>query len=430
MSSYTQQLDEYKNQLLEAQGQASDLTKSLITEVATPIGVEFARIGATKLFGEQVGSQVGKLAGSALKTVSSGDTSSSGILANMRASLGPEADTATATDSESALTSVVNTAKQSLKGALNNIKGGTEDAVAGAEDAVASAQDSLTSAAGNLISSVTNRIAGQAGSLIQQQASRLAGIDGENVIKSVLTSTDLPNVSFPTGMLGDVEMSNLASALPKAGVPDLSLPFESTYDVPGLAEPMALPGVSSNIIGRVIQGAKQLFSPEVPTSAIPTQEEALNMLSQQVRPLITSDLLPQGAGDIAGTLQSGLGTAGEGIGETIGGIVSQATKAIPGLSEPIMSTVTSALSGASEAVSTATGVASTVGEAAGAAAEAGTEIAAGAAEGPAGLIVGGLIALGTTLYDLFHHDHSTPLIAPTPIPVSIPSFQPGLNTGN
>jgi len=428
MSAYNEQLDEYKNQLLEAKGQAADLTKSLVTGVAVPVGTEIARIGATKLFGEAAGEQVGKLAGSALKTVASGDTSSSGILANMRASLGPEADTAAATEGETALTSALGTAKQGLMSVINRVKGGAEDAVAGAEDAVAAAQENLSGAASDLISSVANRVAGQAGSILQQQVARLTSLDGENVIKSALTSADLPNVSFPTGMLGDVELSNMASAVPRAGLPDLSLPFESTYEVPGFTEPMSIPGVSSNIIGRVIAGAKQLFNPEVPDSVIPTQEEALTMLSQQVRPLITSDLLPQGAGEISGAIGEGLGTVGEGLGETIGGVVASATKAISGLSEPIVSTVTSALSGATEAASTVGAVA---GEVAGVAAgEAGAEVAAGAAGGPVGLVVGGLIALGTTLYDLFHHDHSAPTIAPVAPLVSLPSFQPGLGTEN
>lgn len=431
MSAYNEQVDAYKNQLIDAKGQAADLTKSLITEAGVPIATEIARMGATKLFGEAAGAQVSKLAGSALKTVAGGDSSSSGILSNMRASLGPEADTAAATESESALTSTVNVAKQGLKTVLNRIKGGTEDAVSGAEDAVSGAKAALSDATDNLLSSVTDRIAGQAGSIIQQQVARLSSLDAQNVVQSVLTSAD-----FPKQMLGDVELSDMASAaVSRMGVPDTSLPIESTYDVPGLTEPMDMPGVTSNIIGRLFSGAKQLINPEVPDSVIPSQEEALDMLTQQIRPLITSDLLPQGAGEIAGTIgqigQSALGTAGEGIGETIGGLVSQATKAIPGLSEPIMSTVTSAISGASEAASTATGVASAVGEAVGTAAgEAGAEVAAGAAGGPAGLIIGGLIALGTTLYDLFHHDHSTSTIAPIAPLVSAPAYQPGLATGN
>ena len=427
MSAYNEQMDEYKNQLIEAKGQSADLVKSLVTESAVPIASEIARMGATRLFGEAAGSQVAKLAGSALKTAATGDTSD--ILSNMRSSLGPEeADTAAATPTESSLSSILETAKSSVKSVINKIRGGAEDAVAGAEDALAGAQDNLSSVAGNLLSSVTDRVAGQASSLIQQQVARLTSGLSENVITGALTSADLPSINFPTGMLGDVELTNFASAASRAGIPDLSLPFESTYQIPGLSEPMSLPGVSSNIMGRVIAGAKQLFNPEVPDSLVPTQEEALNMLTQQIRPLITTDLLPQGAGAIEGTIGGQLGTAGEGIGETVGAL---ATKVIPGLSEPIMSTITSALSGASEAVSTATGIASAVGEVAGeAAGEAGAEVAAGAAGGPAGLVIGGLIALGTTLYDIFHKDHSTPTIAPTAPPVSAPSFQPGLNTGN
>ena len=430
MSAYKEEVDEYKNQLTEAKGQSGEFTKSLVTGIGIPIGTEIARMAATKLFGQAAGDQVANLAGSALKTVASGDTSSSGILANMRASLGTGADTAPATEAESALDSLVGNAKEGVMSVVNRIRGGAEDAVAGAEDAVAGVQETLTNATGDLISSVTNRVAGQVSNIVDQQVSRFTSLDSEGIVRSALSSADSP-VTFPSSIVGDVEMSNFASAVPRSGIPDLSLPFESTYEAPLLSEPMSIPGVTSNIIGRLTSGTRQLFNPEVPDSVIPTQEEALDMLSQQVRPAITSDLLPQGAGSIEGTIGNVAEEAAGTIGETVGSLAQTATSAISGLAEQAGSVLDNVTSTVSSAVSTVGKVAEGVGEAVGeAGAEAGAEVAGGAAGGPAGLIIGGIIGLGTFLYDMFHHDHTAPTIAPIMPSISIPSFQPGLNTGD
>jgi len=415
MSSYNEQLNDYKDQLLSAKGQAADLAKSLSTEVAVPIAAELVRSGATKLFGAQVGDQVGRLAGSSLKTLASGDQNS--VLANMRASLNPEAeaDTADATEAESALNNVLGSARSGVMSAINRIKTGAADAVGQAEGSIEDAQQTLTNAAGDLFSSVTNRISSQASDLVSQQVARLNAFDTQGIIKSALTSSD-----FPTGTLGDIEMSNMASAVTRSGVPDLSLSFESTYEAPLLLEPMSIPGLSSNIIGRVIAGAKQLISPEIPDSVVPSQEEALSMISQQIRPVITSDLLPQGAGDIVGTLGRATDLT-QTLGETVGGLAETASSTISGLSETAASVLQAAKSTVGE----------TIGEAVGeAGAEAGAEVAAGAAAGPVGLIVGGLIAVGQVLYDAFHHGHSTAPVMPVMPNISLPSFQPGLGTQN
>ena len=61
--------------------------------------------------------------------------------------------------------------------------------------------------------------------------------------------------------------------------------------------------ITSGLIGDVITSGMQSIN------NIPTQEEALSMLSQQSRPQPTSDLLPEGAGQIEGELPSAIAPA-------------------------------------------------------------------------------------------------------------------------
>lgn len=457
LSAYKDQVNEYKNQLLEAKGEASDFTKSLATEIGIPIGVELVRAGASKVLGSSAGDLVSKLAGTGLQKAAG----ASGSLTENLANTARQAMSGVEPAAEEGSGSALSLAKDGIMSVVNRVRGGAEDAVSGAEDAVSGAQGALTSAFENVAQSVTSRTTNAVGDLIQSQVSRLNNLSTENDIVSSLKSA-YSSLRAPedTSVFGDVELSNLASAVPRAGVPDLSLPFESTFEAPlskfsldavpdafsgisdlatntlagvskfasSFTEPLAQSGLSSNNIARAFMGGRPgNASIEIPDSVIPTQEEALSMLSQQVRPLITSDLLPQGAGSIEGTIgtvseaaESALGT----VTEAVSGLVGSASGAIEGLANSATSALSSAVEGATSA-------AKAVGSLAEAGAEAGEEAAAGAAEGgPAGLVVGGVIALGTFLYDVFSHHTTTPIAPPPMAPMSIPSFQPGLATGN
>lgn len=419
MSDYKDQLNEYKNQLVEAGGQSGELVKQLATEIGAPIATEILRVGATKLLGEQAGEAVSKLGGAAIRSAANGETSSSAILQNMRESLGPDADTAATVESDGA--SALNAAREGVMSVINRVRSGGEEVVSGAEDAVASAQEGLSEAASNIASNVLSRIQGSLSDIVQTQAARLSASLNENNIISPLNAADS---TLDTRVFGDIEMSNLADAVPRSGIPDLSLPYESTYEAPGFAEPMAMPGSSSNIIGRLLN-LKQA-EPEVAEEVAPTQEEALLQLSQQFRMPVTSDLLPQGAGELA---QGFMGRVTS-IGETLSG---EAASGVEGLSEALSGTV----SGATEAVSSAVSAAGeAVSGAVAAATGAGEALAEGAAAASAaaipgaGVVIGGLIAIGTLLYDVFHHDHTTPVAPPVLPALSLPSFQPGLATGD
>jgi hypothetical protein len=446
LSNYKEQVDEYKNQLLEAKGQASDFTKSLVTEIGIPIGTELVRVGATKVLGSSAGDLVSKLAGAGLKTTTDG-----GSLSENLANTARQAMTGVEPAAEEG-SSALSAARSSIMSIVNRVRGGTTDAVSGADDAVAGAQESLTNAAESLAQSVTSRATSAVGDLIQSQVNRLNGLSSDNDIVSSLKSA-YSSIQAPgdASVFGDVELSNMASAVPRAGIPDFSLPFESAFQAPlsrfsldavpdafsglselatgtlaqaskfasGMVEPLAQSGLSSNMIARAFMSRPGNATIDIPDSVIPSQEEALSMLSQQVRPMITSDLLPQGAGSIEGAI----GSVTESATSAVSGLAESATSAISGLAE----SATSALSGA---IDGATSAAKAVGSLAEAGAEAGTEIAAGAEGGPVGLIVGGLIGVGTFLFDLFHHHQSAPLAPPVMPSMSVPSFQPGLSTGN
>ena len=449
LSAYNEEVTNYKDQLQAAKGQAVDFTKSLTTEIGVPLAVELVRVGASKVLGASDAALVSRLTGSAVKSATGGEGS---LLSNL-SDTARQSLTGVATEPE---VSALSTAKQGVMSIVNKVRGGAEDAVASAEGAMGKAQATLTDAAESSLSSITKRVTSEAGDLVQSQVSRLNGLASENDITSALQSAyKSTRAAEDTSVFGDVELSNLASAVPRSGIPDLSLPFESAFESPlskisldavpdafsslgsitgslasaskfasGMVEPVAQSGLSSNMIARAFMGGKpDMASIDSPDSLIPTQDEALSMLTQQVRPVVTSDMLPEGAGELAGGFM---------------GRLSSGVPDIAGLSETLSSTASTAVSGATEALSGAAGAitgatsaAAGAGETIGAAAaEAGTEVAAGAEAGPVGLVIGAAIGIGTFLYDMFHHHETKPTPPPAPAPVSVPSFQAGLATSN
>ena len=432
LSAYKDQMNDYKNQLLEAKGEASNFTKSLVTEIGIPIGTEIVRAGATKVLGSSAGDLVTKLAGTGLKTAQGGGNLMENLADTARQAMSGVEPAAEA-EATGGATSALNTARQGVMSVFNRIRAGGQDAVSGAEDAIAGAQENLSNVASNVASQVGDRLTSNAGDLIQSQVSRLSSLADQNGVTSILKSAGgaIRQAPEDSSVFGDVELSNMAAAVPRAGVPDLSLPFESTYQ--GITEPLAQSGLTSNNIARAFLGGKQeLANVEVPDSLVPTQEEALEMLTSQVRPLITSDLLPQGAGDIAGGF---LGRLSSGVPD-IAGLAKAGTSALEdvagsatGALESVTGAATGALEGAAGAATGAVeGATSTL---ASAAAEAGVDVAAGAEGGPVGLVIGGAIGLATFLYDMFHHREGPSIAPPPAMPMaSVPSFQPGLATSN
>ena len=396
MTDYQDQVSQYKEQLVASAGQASEMAKQLATEIGVPVGLELAKLGVTKLFGQAAGDIVANVGGAAVRGALNGETSAGDVLANMRAGL---TDTESPTEAaDGALGDAVTSARSAVSAVVNRISGGAEDAAA---DALASAQEGLSTAVSNLASGVGQRVLGSIGNIVQAQGGRIAAAANENNIIGALNRTDTP---LDNSIFGDFEMSNMADLNVKVNLPDLSLPNELTFEMPGIAEPMAFPGASSNIIGRLLslrqQGTTEMEQAE---SLVPSAEDVTATVSQ-----IGQGLLSRASGAAQG--------------------------AIEGLSGQIGQVATEAATGATEAISGVAGAATegAAGEAvagvAGAAAEAGEAVAAGAAGGPAGLVIGGLIGLGTLLYGLFHHEHTQAAPPPVMPQLSLPSFQPGLGT--
>ena len=407
LSAYKEQFNEYKNQLTDAATEKTDFTKSIIEEGATPIAVELARIGATKVFGAQAGEIAARLTGTALKS-------------------------ATQTGGKNIISDLAETLKTA------------------AEPAEAPTEAGLSSAAPEIL---------------QAQVDRLAGLAGEGTLGSLLKRAgSVFKTQDDNAVFGDVELQNFAeSGLPKVALPDTNLSMESTYALPDdinldavpeafsglgeqfgsavqgglsqavsfaskLVEPAAAPGLSSNVIARAFMGkVADRVGVEIPDSVVPTQEEALAMISSRVPTMMSNSLLPEGAGSVVESGMQGV----EGLASQAQGLVS----GLAGQAEGLATGLAGQAEGlASDLGSTVTGLAEQVGSKvagglAEAGVEAGTELAAGAEGGPVGLVIGGLVALGTILGNIFGHEKQHSILAPPAMPsLSVPQFVPGLAT--
>lgn len=234
-------------------------------------------------------------------------------------------------------------------------------------------------------------------------------------------------------------------------------------------------------------GSEKVFADQPPaysqtdslaqTETIPTQEDVLAAAAQRAPQEVTSEMLPEGAGEIltsaedvgqqaisqVSTMATGAldqatsmaSEAGEQLTSMATGALDQATSMATGalsqaadIGQGLATSAGEALSSAAEtgisaATSVATDLATTVSTAAETAVTAATEAAteaaataataiggeaiAGLAGGPIGLVIGGALALGTFLYETFSH-HSTAPPVFNPDAESVPVFQAGLAT--
>ena len=408
LENYNEQINNYKDSLIELRDQGKESTDALVEGVVSPLATELLRVGATRLFGAEAGEAVASLAKGGIGTLAKGG-SVKDVFNSVKESMSGESG-----DGMSALDS----AKQGVSNIMQKIRTGDVD---GAEQAVSSAQSQLDGALNSLTSNVVSKLDTGVVSTLRNQIARITGSQTQEAT-SPLAQADKA-MEADTKVFGDVELSDFASGPAKLVSPDLSLPFEATFQAP-----LAEPGATSNLIAQAITGKMQQISPEIPDSVIPSQEEALSMLTSQVRPMISTDLLPQGAGQVlegAGQQVSGLVEQAQGLATSV---ASQATKVVSGLAEDAGS-----LAGQAEGVvSGALGQAgNVVSKLAGFAPEAEAEVEAGAAAGPEGLVLGGLVALGTLLAGMFGHKENQHLVPPPQLPqMSMPQFVPGLATGN
>jgi hypothetical protein len=201
---------------------------------------------------------------------------------------------------------------------------------------------------------------------------------------------------------------------------------------------------TSNQIARAFQMAKAAVQPAV-EDGFPAGTNLLPLGAGAAE----TPIVAQMASEVPETVLSQAGAVGETSFGAIAGAptdllasatAEQTAASLSGLAQGALtnltSTVTSGLNtaaaGAGEGIASATeAVTGAVGEGvAGALAEGATAEAIGAGFGPVGLIVGGLVTLGTVLGSIFGHHETKPVTPVVQTMDSIPVYQSGLSTGN
>lgn len=416
MNAYTDQVSEYKDMLMQTQEENKNFSESLNLEGAMPFVTALIEKGAGKLFGDGVASQI------------SGIANPSNI--------------------------------------SNLLKGDTSEIIDALKGKVSSLVDQAVPEVKGLVSSVTENIPGNS---LVDTLSEAKGL--LNQVTSATESTVEPGVEagsftvsnpafnanfFDQTDLADTGLGFDAAKLPAEASFDLSAPveqFASNWMTAGklgfdeassfassFTEPLPSGSLTSNVIGRVLNGQMGQIVPEQAESVLPSAQDFLGSVMSSVRSAGGSALESATSGFAAATSSASemAGALGETALSSVASALGTEAPSITGVLSSAISAgqkATSAVASATEALgTTAEAAAGTVGAAAaevgaGAAAEAGTEVAAGAEGGPVGLIIGGLIALGTTLADIFGHTDSAP--PPPALPVlSIPTIQQGLGTSN
>lgn len=439
ISSYDEVLNSYKDQLLNAKDQAKDLATQ-IGMSAVPLALQGAQLGVTSFLGNAAGSTFGQvLTPEAIAGLTKGDAST--LLANLKsvaearasalANGGEVASAETETAVESPLMAIANSARALISGgeapSADAISSAMGSAIArlGASAGITTENLSgialpanLEGLASGVLSKLGSGLASTADveSAVSSATSSLPGLT--NIASSLasqgsrLIATNLAtlNANIPAGAGGYV---NLSGAVSEEAMPNLLSSATSL-----LSEPQAMAGTSSNMIARAINSARSLLQSKAPQVTEMPESELTGTVTETETSF--SSAVPEEVGTftravtgLGETVESGLSTAIATGTEALSGAVSGATGAITGA-------ITGALSGG-ETAATAIGTGL---------AEAGGEVAAGSAFGPVGLVIGGLVALGSILGSLFGHHISTPEVPIMPAAMSIPTFQAGLLTGS
>lgn len=409
MTNYSEQVSQYKDFLAQTKDEGENMKESFNLEGALPLISAIAEKGAGNLFGE--GGNVASSLGSLLK----GDTSGLGDIVSGLKDKASEIVNNVASGDISSLSSVVNKGKS----LLDNVLGTAPSEPAGFTFNNPAFNADFFSA-----------------------PSESAGFKVMNPAFNADLG-DVPSVPLESGGLGFAGIPEklsltLEDALPQFSPSAMLSAGKATFEdassfASSFVEPLPTGSLSSNVIGRLLGGGLGNIVPESASTIAP--ESLVSGLMSSVRSaggsVLNTAISGFSGAEKAGSLVSGS------LGESASGLLGNAL----GTQSGITGTIQSALSsGESTAMSVAKSLTSTVSDAisgASGATEAGfsslvdipEEIAGGAEGGPAGLIIGGLIALGTTLASIFgHHDSAPP---PPAMPVlSIPTSQQGLDTGN
>lgn len=468
---YKQQLNEYKNQIIDAKNSNKDLAVQLGMS-ALPVVIQGIGLGVSKVAGSAAGQTFSKIATpDAIQAAIKGDASL--IINNMKALKTAKIASGAAEDEEAVSNPVVDLIS-SLKSSksLADVGDAISSTIKGSLGAVEGQGASIADVASGAISKAAGLAGGDAGGLQGLVASGLSKLS--SVAKSVLpdgipTSTEeltqaatsaLSKAGAPESLIESLTSQGVKLA--GAGINDLlpsgagafvSLTGEApaaaaTEAIAGISEPVStIAATTTNQIARAFAMAKQLTQAPNPLESLPSVNEIANPLADVAE--TTASELPQ-------TLIQSVTS----IGSQIASKVTSAMPNLPSLSGapadlavPTAEDAAAALSGlgSNSAEMAASAIAGGVAKGAQAlkavvpaaeAAESGESLAtiagttaaeaeaAGAEGGPVGLVIGALVTVGTILGSIFGHHNSQPVAPVAVMPTSIPTYQPGLNTGS
>jgi len=287
----------------------------------------------------------------------------------------------------------------------------------------------------NQVNAIRENIVNQADEKVEQKdqlKEEITGIPSEMLISTAGAYLGKKAIGYVASKLGVSEeaVSKVASGDIEGGVRQgLGDIAKNNFPVKGQGSPAEEPQLQGPQMEQEQGGDIELedLSP-------PSQEEALQMLRGQERPTITSEDLPEGAGEIqagetpiadAGEVSADVGEVAGDVGEVAGDVGEVVSSAVGGVAETlgsvgsaVGSAISSAGSAVSGAVSSAVSGATTAGEVG---AEAGLEaVGAGLDASGIGAVAGAVLGLIGGLVGLFegsHHD----------APKIVEPFEPLLN---
>jgi len=477
VESYKEQLNSYKNELINNQNEKKDMMMQAGLS-AVPLVVQGAGVAISNLAGSAAGSAFSQVATpEAIAAAIKGDASI--LINNMQtlskakvlAGINQEGESASnpvldlmnslksANSLEDATTAITSTIKSSLGVATDANASLLDTAQALASKALAGAGTQAESGLAGIVSNGLGKLSGLAGlktpltvpTSVEDITDAVSGVIGR---ASAAPAELLSNLASQGVNLASA--TNISSILPEgaAAFANLSgtaaegiIPESLTNVASSFLEPVSnVVATTSNQIARAFQMAKATVQPAIedgfpagtnllPSGAGASETPIVAQMAEQVPETVLSqagNVAETSFGMAAGAPTDLLASATATAEQTAASLSGLAQGALSNLTSTVTSGLNAAASGAGEGIASATeAVTGAVGEGvAGALAEGATAEAIGAGFGPVGLIVGGLVTLGTVLGSIFGHHETKPVTPVVQTTDSIPVYQSGLSTGN
>lgn len=284
----------------------------------------------------------------------------------------------------------------------------------------------------NQVNAIRENIVNQAEEKVEQKdqlKEEITSLPSEMLISTAGAYLGKKAIGYVASKLGVSEeaVSKVASGDIEGGVKQgLGDIAKNNFPVKGQGSPAEEPQLQ----GPTME-AEQGGDIELSDLSPPSQEEALQMLRGQERPTVTSEDLPEGAGQIqagetpiadAGEVIGDIGEVSGDVGEVVSSAVGSVAETLGSVGSAVGSAISSAGSAVSSAISSAVSGATTAGEVG---AEAGLEaVGAGLDASGIGAVAGAVLGLIGGIVGLFegsHHD--APKIVEPYEPLLNPSSQ-------